>query len=199
MTNVLLIGLRVNWLLSRGSVGLRGGQWKRVGGKRQHSGWPAPYCQGMRPLDTIQHCLCKIQQDFTFHVTPSQKKSHNHHPIKKLCIIYHVVWQHNQIEYDLQLNLRNFPSASKDGGEYIYNPILSFINLTLDFILCSLKKKKNYMWLDFTTSADMINAAPPEMWWQFLNTGPLMTKLKYLTSLLCKASTKRSIMSVKWK
>lgn len=46
------------------------------------------------------------------------------------------------------------------------------------------------MWLDSTAFADVINATPPEMWRQFLNTGPLMTRLKYLTYTLCKASTK---------
>lgn len=43
------------------------------------------------------------------------------------------------------------------GGGGVYNLILSFINLTLDSILCS------YMWLNFTSSADMINVTPPEM------------------------------------
>lgn len=38
----------------------------------------------------------------------------------------------------------------------------------------------------------MINASPPEMRWQFLNTGLLMTNVKNLTTPLCIATTKEA-------
>lgn len=39
---------------------------------------------------------------FTSYVLKRNPTTTTNQPIKKLCIIYHVIWQHNQIEYDLQ-------------------------------------------------------------------------------------------------
>lgn len=61
-------------------------------------------------------------------------------PIKKLCIIYRVIFPHNQIEYDLQL-IRGYVFFCKQGRQWRKknNLIQSFIVLTLNFILGSPK------------------------------------------------------------
>lgn len=161
MVNVPLIGLRVNWLLSGGSVGW-GGAVEEV--------WRGEAAQQVASsllfssVTSGNHPALPLQDTTWPHLSRhSQKKSHNHHPIKKLCIIYHVICQHNQIEYDLLLILGNFHSTSKDRGGTC-NLNLSF---TLNVILCSLKKKKEKLTYGWTQPlfADVMNATPPEMWW----------------------------------
>lgn len=54
----------------------------------------------------------------------------------------------------------------------------------------SLKNRRKKSQL--VTYPEMINVSPPEMWWQFLNTGLLMTNLKNLTTPPCTSSTKEA-------
>lgn len=166
-----------------GVSGLGGGRFE---GERRHSVKPAPYCSAMWPLESIQRCFCK-KQHLTLHITHSQRNPTTTLPqaIKTLCIIYGVICQHISIDYDLLLDLETFYFCRKGRGEEFVAPILLF---TLKNTL-RLPQKKNHIRPD-STFADTVNATPPEIWWEFLNTGPLMTKLKNLTSPLCKASTK---------
>lgn len=121
MTNVLLIGLRVNWLLSRCSVGWgggRGGSGTGLKGGGSTAGGQLPSVQvcDLWTSSSTASARHNKTSPFMSHLLKRNPITTIHQPIKKLCIIYHVIWQHNQIEYDLQLNVRNFHSASKDKG-----------------------------------------------------------------------------------
>lgn len=178
MVDVLLIGLRVNWLLSRGSAG-----W---GGLRQRCGSSTAGSE----LPTVQ--LCDLWKPSARHNMTSPFMSHQlkrnpttiiHQPIKKLCIIYHVIWQFNQIEYNLQLVLGIFFLHARTRKEKYDCNLIPSITLTLNFILHALRD---------STFVEVINIPLQKCDGNFLNTRPLMTKLKNLPSPLCKASTKEA-------
>lgn len=169
------IGLRANWLLSRGSVGWWE-QWKRCGSSTAGSKLPTvELCDLWKPSRavSVRH---NMTSPFMSHQLKRNPTAIIHQPIKKLCIIYHVICKFNQIEYSFQLILGNFFLQTRTRKEkYVCNLILS-ITLTLHFYSA------------FTAGFNFCRynqRSPPEMWWQFFKYKTANDKAEKISRLHC--------------
>lgn len=146
--NVLLIALKVKWLASR--------CWRSAKGNDSTAGSEAPTAQlqDVWKLSSPASARHNMALPFTAHIPRRNPTTTIHQPIKKLCIIYHVIWLCSQVECDLQLILGNFPSASRQGQRKKKMSVIWFV-LCYHFKCCPLlawnKKKKN--------------TVLPEIWW----------------------------------